>query len=379
MTISNAIPVQFWINGVETYNETTICGVEDVCFCQPFNCDDEIRIQFTDTSANSYNLQVLDSSGNELELIAFDDVASNVWQVTFISENYGICDEKIQLKIITAAPSLQTLGDWTNQGSGIAWTGTTNPTVTLTSSDLNSRRRIGTFSGVAGQNYIFTVDIDISVSFEATVSIGFLKSDFTDATGTGYSFDSSYSGQITISPSSACSYVYVIVQNTAITVSVVTDIDTFTFSGGSNYTHAQSDCIDIKTSHDCTTLITYINTDDFNGIEYDTSPASEFNLRIPAQFWKEDNPMEQEDSKLSNGVIKTRRQTISEKRLLEIGYLPNYMHKKIQLVLMHDTITIDGDQWKRRDAYESTPINRYPLKRANVWMTKYNSIEDNIL
>lgn len=108
-----------------------------------------------------------------------------------------------------------------------------------------------------------------------------------------------------------------------------------------------SDCIDVKESHNCTALINYTNATDFDGIVYDTSPQPDFNIRIPAQFWKQDNPMEQEDSELSNGVIKTRRQTISEKQLLEVGYMPNYMHKKLQKILMHDTITIDGDQWKK--------------------------------
>jgi hypothetical protein len=146
-----------------------------------------------------------------------------------------------------------------------------------------------------------------------------------------------------------------------------------------NQVLAQSDCLDIKTDHDCTVLLEYTNSEDFNNIVYETSPTSEYKLRIPAQFWKEDNPMEQEDSELSNGVIKTRRQTITQKRYLEIGYLPNYMHLKTQLALMHDSLTIEGSQWKKRDAYESESIKRYPLKMANVWLTLYNSIDDNIL
>ena len=48
MTISNANPIQFWVNGKLTYNEQEVCGINPACFCQPFNCDDEIKIQVTE-------------------------------------------------------------------------------------------------------------------------------------------------------------------------------------------------------------------------------------------------------------------------------------------------------------------------------------------
>lgn len=143
---------------------------------------------------------------------------------------------------------------------------------------------------------------------------------------------------------------------------------------------ATSDCMDIRPSHDCTELLTYTNLTNFDGIYYETlSPAPIFNIRIPAQFWKENNPQEQEDSELSNGVIVTRRQTIQEKTLLEVGFVPNYFHKKIQKVLMHETVSINDVTYKKRDAYESENLNRYPLKRASVWLTKYDSVEKNTL
>lgn len=383
MTISNAIPVQFWINGVETYNETTICGVEPVCFCQPFNCDDEIRIQFQDSNALTYNLQVLDADGNELQSIPFDDVASGVWQINFIPLNYGVCDEKIQLKIQTDAPTIGALSTFTNIGSGTNWTTGANPSFNITGAFARTKNISGSFYGVSGVTYHFNYNIDLTVGSDLqdvyicllNASGGIITSAGINQFGTG-----NYSGLVSLTPNQATYYVgiYAILEDSGIG-SVQGDINSFSLVTTSDYIHAKSDCIDVKTDHDCTTLIEYLNTDDFNNIVYLTSPTIEFKIRVPAQFWKEDNPMEQEDSELSNGVIKTRRQSIQEKRLLEVGFMPNYMHKKLQLVLMHDTITIDGDQWKRRDAYESEPIRRYPLKKANVWLTKYNSIEDNII
>ena len=160
-------------------------------------------------------------------------------------------------------------------------------------------------------------------------------------------------------------------------------------SGGTNQvitadigfeTLMQSDCLDLKETHECTKLIEYENTSNFDGIDYvGGSPGPSFQLRIPAIFFEEQNPQEQEDAELSNGQIITLRQSIQEKRLLEIGYLPPYMHRKIQKVLMHDSVLIDGDYWRKRDPYEPNPIKKYNLKTASVMLTKYDSVEKNTI
>lgn len=51
MTISNANPVQFWLPDEDTYNETEICSIEPVFWCQPFKDDDEITTQVEDEAA----------------------------------------------------------------------------------------------------------------------------------------------------------------------------------------------------------------------------------------------------------------------------------------------------------------------------------------
>ncbi len=143
---------------------------------------------------------------------------------------------------------------------------------------------------------------------------------------------------------------------------------------------AYSDCISVRTEHPCTKVITYTNSENFDGIIYEVStPTPTFYLRVPAMFHEEDNPMTQEDLELSNGEIVNLLQSIQEKRNFETGYMPNYMHKKLQKVLMHEEIAIDDDNWIRRDAYETNPIKDYALKRANVWLTKIDSIDRNII
>jgi hypothetical protein len=103
MTISNACPVQFWLAGDLTFNQTEVAGVNPACFCQIFNNDDSIIIQFTDTAHTTYNLKVLDSQGNEIDLIPFSEIVSDVWQTTYqpsAGSPTPVTDQKIQFKII---------------------------------------------------------------------------------------------------------------------------------------------------------------------------------------------------------------------------------------------------------------------------------------
>jgi hypothetical protein len=148
----------------------------------------------------------------------------------------------------------------------------------------------------------------------------------------------------------------------------------------------KTDCIDIRDAFDnCVIPIVYTNTKNFDGIYYEVgSPPPVFTFIVEAQFWKETNPQTQEDSVLSNGVIVTRRSEMEEKTLLEIGFIPNYRHKTLQKILMHNSIqieTVDEElfYWKKRDDYESDNLNRYPKKVAQVWLTKYNSVEKNTI
>src|SRR5690606_1029414 len=65
MTLSNALPVQFWLNGQESFNNKVVDGIEQVCFAQPFQCDDEINLQLKDIVDKDYSLKVLSTEGSE--------------------------------------------------------------------------------------------------------------------------------------------------------------------------------------------------------------------------------------------------------------------------------------------------------------------------
>lgn len=385
MTISDALAIQFWPVGEQTFNEKSVCGlVKQDCFCQPVNCDDEITLSIVDDfETGDIYLQTLDESLNQISLIQLTRSGFNLSITVSPSDQSPCIDQKLQFKIIGVA-NLQALASWTNQGIGTSWTLGANPSVIITGVFANSKFLLGNFNAIAGNVYDINYNIDTVDAGSILIFTGIylLDSAFnivasSDLGGTG---GGNLTGTANLTPSANATYVaFRISVDESGVGSASIDVNSVSYNGG-NVTLFKSDCIEVKDDHECTKLVEYSNESDFDGIVYsDTSPPPTFYLRIPAIFFEEENPQEQEDLELSNGQIVTLRQSLQEKRLLETGYMPNYMHKKLQKVLMHESITIDGDGWKRRDAYETNPIKKYALKRASVLLTKYNSVLKNTI
>lgn len=410
MTISDSLPVQFWVNGKQTYNEKQICGVYKACFCQPIECDDEITIQFVDSEFTAYQLGIYDENDELLQSIDFDEVAEDTWQATFVPNELSpsIC-QKVQFKItVEYSPLVNgdftgSLSPWTNEGSGDNnWIYSADSAAIV--GDINTspgtrttKKLTQDFLTYTGQEYSINLNGVISRAqaegdFDATLTVylsngttrdAALSIDLSNLVAADESADFDESVNFTALNNYTKVEIYFTLTSTSGAIEYSLFVDSISVSLLSLL--AQSDCLDLATSQPCSALIGYSNTNDFDGIDYESvSPAPVFYIRIPAQFWKEDNPQEQEDSVLSNGVIVTRRTEIQEKTLLEVGFVPNYFHKKIQKILMHNSVQIEdvnGDltYWKKRDGYESENLNRYPLKVGSVWLTKYNSVEKNTI
>jgi hypothetical protein len=112
MLISDALPVQFWPEGCDTYNESENYGIHPICWLQPLTCSDEIKIQFQDEEATAlnfteYSLRILSEDGDTLETleISYSELAANglLHTVTFSPLDYDICDQRIKLEIWSQA------------------------------------------------------------------------------------------------------------------------------------------------------------------------------------------------------------------------------------------------------------------------------------
>jgi hypothetical protein len=433
MIISPSLPFQFWQNG-ETFNQKQICGVHSECYCAPWICDKEIVLQVKDyIEGQEVTLRIKDENDLVLHELPFDAIVidditdiepalqfENQFMNTDLSSwnNFNGSDRASALSfthfsvgatgwaLVDADPGVDTKyfatarpdnpdlgwppGDYvisikarnssTDAGTMSAqiWGMQNSTSQTLLDNASADWPQDNTYYT---RQFVFTLS-----EYTKYLAFTFTKSVFL--TDFILSVD-----EITIDSAPTQDVVYGrTVYNLAFTPSqlspelcdkkVVFEL----ISSEAQAFIPTTDCIDIRTAHDnCLTEIIYTNTKNFDGIEYEVgSPPPVFTKLIAGQFWKEDNPQEQEDSVLSNGVIVTRRSEIQEKTLLEIGFVPNYEHKKIQKILMHNSVQIEdvnGDltYWKKRDAYESENSNRYPLKKGQVWLTKYNSVEKNTI
>lgn len=100
MIMSDAMPVQFWLENLNTFNETTTQGMFYKCFCQPWNCDDIIRIQFDPEGLDNFSLNLYDEDDVVLQSIPFVNTIGTVYTVSFSPSTYDLCDDTISLKIL---------------------------------------------------------------------------------------------------------------------------------------------------------------------------------------------------------------------------------------------------------------------------------------
>lgn len=417
MTISDATPIQFWVNGIATYNESQpICGLTSVCFCQPFNCDDEITIQFSDNSNINYTLIIYNSSEEELASIPFEEVSTGIWQLTFVpsTTSPSVCETVrlgIQADEVFANGSfedgldnwseveLTANGDW-EAGDYLGdeaarWVSTqisygSNGTKTINIDYLrhsfgqieSSVRtvayslRVGDFNNLG----LSITDIELRVRYGKD---GVATAE--DVILSGLTENSSHSGTFETSESDFDRIEFYFRATIDVTNFAISNVEPsyymmqFEITDLDSVELAKSDCIDLRNNHRCSKLMEYTNSSNFDGITYEISPQPTFYLRVPAQLLEDQNPQTQEDLELSNGVIVTIRQTIQEKSMFKLGFMPPYMHTKVQKVLMHDTVRVDDEQWKKRDPYEAPRIEDYPLKKGEVLLTKYNSVLKNTI
>lgn len=397
MTFSDALPVQFWAGSAETYNEKTPQGVFSKCFCSPWKCTDTIRVQFTETGGQEFSLAIVNSDEEIVGTVQFTEVANGVYSAVFSPEDEGVCDEIVSLEVTSSDFLLLAPSAWTD-GSGIGVTAFDTKTATtfteaLTSTDETVSAEMPL---VVPSGAVITINYTVAVSgtWVAGGAIPiFISFTLKDSGGNTVSTGSLTVPDKTITANGTYQYTEIL---TATGTSAVLDLDLvevvssgtadiiITISPGellySDGT-AKSDCLSVKTIQDETVLITYSDNKNFAGLQYSAiSPDPEFNIRIPSTFFHERFPEESEVIELSNSRSIQLNAQVKAQRKLEIGPMPYYMHRKLKLILKHQFVEIDSQDWVQSEAYELTEGNRRsPLKQAVVWLDEKDYILRNIL
>lgn len=137
-------------------------------------------------------------------------------------------------------------------------------------------------------------------------------------------------------------------------------------------TIAYTDLLSIKPTHKHTNLMQYSNETDFAGLIYqDVTPTPWFAIRVVSKFVKQRNPEENESENLSDGSVVKLLGTAKTQRLLQIEPAPYFLHKKITLILQHNTIYLDNRAWIKEESYELEELDEYSaMNIGKAWLTQ---------
>lgn len=389
VTFSDANPIQFWHIDCDTFNEQEVDGVFSKCFCQPFQCDDPIRTQFQEDTDSEFELKIYDEDGGLVHVFDFDNTYQDVWDLVFTPEDYSpdLCDQKVQMKIVELGNIVENANfnsgsDWSNSGPGGNWVINNGAAeISFINAGTSSRR----FNQTLSQSYsgqikivvLFTLSNAVSNS-SVTVTHGSTDEIFT-VPGAG-----TYLKEIWVNAASFNAIYFTASTTDGSGLSKLMSVKYVKIISADNQTvRAKSDCIWLKASWDETILLNYYNTNrNFAGLVYHTStPSIEFNLRVPAIFYRQRPQQESEVMELSNSrSIQTFAQLKTQK-LLSVKEMPFYMHKKLILALQHQFVEIGGESWVKAEQYEIQPPSnpRYAFDRGQIYLTQKDFIVRNPL
>lgn len=403
MTFSDAIPIQFWDIDQNTFNESENCGMTDACFCQEWEINDPILIQFQDSSGYTFYLTVLYDDGSLSTPVAFTK-SGTTYSINADATSLSITYTK-RFSYLISRGSPVTLNTYTvlapsawTDGSGIFDSKTATEFI---ENSLNaSKNAYLTIDAPAGIRVTLSYIITIAGAFSGTVIVrtylwNSSSSSIVSESVNDFQTDFTTAGPHTITAALEATddadriYMEVSFDGLTGTPNVTIDISgslgAVIVVGG---LEKKSDCQRFyqdsdgdPASSNCSELITYSNDSNAFDLDYESgSPSAEFNIRIPARFFHESFPQEEEVHELSTDEQVNIWSKLERKKLLEVGYVPYYMHKKIQMILMHDNIAIGQEYWVRKDPYQITEGNkRYPIKMATIQLTDKDTIERNLI
>ena len=403
VTASDALPIQFWPQNCDSYNTQEKCGVHDVCFCAPVNCDDPIYLQFTDEDGGDAIFVVAEEDGNDLytELLPSEEIdGATVYSTTFIaSDRFPCSDRKVSMNVLkNSFPEIDS-GSFQNIDiSGVNWSlngNSAEATINTAGTSFTNSWTATIEQGISippGQ--LIRVQADLLLGTGALTVNAYIRG--YDASGNlvfrqlGL-FLAIAGPQLVIATfrvGIAGPGQDVYLENTSIT-RIGIDVVRISGSGSEDLVLTNievlvpvlyTDCIHLSESHSCTKLIEYYNARNFAGLIYeDQSPDITFYARFPIVFFHEREVEEDESIELPNSVLSLNTQTKTQ-RQLSTSLMPHYMHRKLLLVLQHQNVIIDGKTWVKEDPYERLDSDRrWPLRKATCWLTDKNSVQRNIL
>lgn len=397
MIFSDAQPVQFWLIDCNTFNQNESEGVFHRCFCQPWQCDDPIKIQFTDDTPSEITEVItlpalstwlstndvgptwntgsapdvtVDGEESEILYTDYDFIEGRIYEITVDYTkvyNSGSSNPRT-IRVLLMDDSFTEL-DFDSASTPSSPGGSSSIVATFTAPEDATKLGIKISDG---SNVTLTVD---DVTGTRTTGSSFVLS-VRDESGDELMqlpFEMFDNGNTFV-------YNLELIPSESSPDLCDQKIQFVVINETSGTTVAQSDCQDIRTSQPDTILATYRNHRNIYGLVYaDISPELEFYIRIPAIFYHQRFPKEEEVMSLSTSIV-SLNSVVRKQRLMDIDYVPYYFHEKLQLVLSHQFVTIYNREWVSDEAYEIAEGNRmYPVKKSQIWLSEKDFVQRNVL
>jgi len=393
MTQSESLPLQWYLDGVPSFNTRNVPGIENRCYFRPWRCDVPIVDQFYDANARSYAMRAIDSKGNQI----FE-------------------------KFYHTSNLVDSLQDWIDIGSDpdSNWSdiGTDEPYVDLPSGAAASDRIKGNVALEADKTYRFffrfggtVATLNVYVRFRLSGSIttpipvtiaGFNGVD--DVTGYfDYTPDSDvddvaiYADKVSGAAGRFTLKSFTMYETNRQNANVIYDLSFVPEDEGLCKKLVKFEIWDLSeddeapvpvrvaytdlinfSSNVAVNVFEYSSTKNYDKLIYDLPVGQEvpvFKICIESVFFHDREITEEVSVDLTTEVVGTATR-ITTQKLLAIQPAPDEIHRKIQKVLSHGLIGKLYDQtwlkyWIKQEKYEKGIDDQHAgLKVASIYLTE---------
>lgn len=398
---SNATPVQFWLKGQESFNTKIEPGVDKKCFFQTFNLSDPIKTQFVDDDdLLRYSLIVKNKAGNTLAEILVARLDVGVYEVELNPENEGLDEGFVQLFIYDT-------DDVSDPEAYLAYSDF------ISLKESHSKTKLFQYSNIenfAGLYYKTTYPDLVNGSFIAT-----LDPSTSEGVGNAWAWTGAFSGSaINNLPASLAP-----TQRLRMPLPIKSGLN-YKFEltvrnndgggGAGNFTDLKlylTDGIDFSNVVVEPNLplgvsifeVELVATKNWPYVEITLEannvagqlreivihlvdllepvgnrPASNFAYRVKAKFFKERDPEENESVPQSDGSIVKLLGTVKNQKKLQVEPSPFYNHRKIKLILQHQSVYTDNYAWVKEENYETEDYDEHdPFYKGETFLTQKNN------
>jgi len=411
MRSSDAQPIQFWPIDCDTFNEAEPDGIFPVCFCRKVQCSDPQHLQFIDDNLAAFTMQGLPSYVNHLgtgnqwtggttrsvtcgAFQASDYLRGNLtdWPIlvtgTTVYLNYTVNSPGFQMVVYLLDASID-LAHPIGQSAPISLSGGASSGVVAIPVDPSYANQQPFYVAVqvnntGGSSRTFQISVlsfnsinpnvnnlqaqilDVNDNILDTVDFSFTRLTFENSDHSGNTEKGLYDANFTFEELGICD------QQVRIVI----------LKGATE--QLKSECLDLAESWPDTQLIEYSNRRNYAGIINDGAAGTPenitFYLRVPAVFFIERFPSTVQVETLSNNQDISLNSQIERQKLLDIDYVPFYLHLKIQLALTHQFVTIGNKSWVKKEEYEIADSKKtYSLRRAQCYLNEKAYIVRNVL